>query len=131
MLRLTTAAQLSFFSADFTPACLLREFIVEDCQLGCKKLPGVTDVLVDVQLKPRSRKLCLIAPAGVARILAVSSGKGGKSTAVVNVAVAPASSEPKSPIGCRYLWSHAPTMLVHLPRLWCGKVPGEVLEPAF
>jgi len=39
-----------------TPACPLREFIVQDCQQAVKKLPGVTDVLVDVTAETPQQK---------------------------------------------------------------------------
>lgn len=40
-----------------TPACPLREFIVEDCQKAVKQLPGVTDVQVEVTAEiPQQKK---------------------------------------------------------------------------
>jgi ATP-binding protein involved in chromosome partitioning len=39
-----------------TPACPLREFIVEDCQKAVKQLPGVKTVEVEVTAKPLNKK---------------------------------------------------------------------------
>jgi ATP-binding protein involved in chromosome partitioning len=40
--------EVSFTLVLTTPACPLREFIVEDCQKAVKQLPGVETVVVDV-----------------------------------------------------------------------------------
>jgi ATP-binding protein involved in chromosome partitioning len=75
-----------------TPACPLRQFIVEDCQRAVKQLPGVETVEVDVTAETPQQKSLPDRQgiSGVKNILAVSSGKGGvgKSTIAVNVAVA-------------------------------------------
>ncbi|MGB7444250.1 MAG: Mrp/NBP35 family ATP-binding protein [Coleofasciculaceae cyanobacterium] len=121
-----------------TPACPLREFIVEDCQKAVKQLPGVTDVVVDVtaqtpQQKPVPDRAGI---EGVKNILAISSGKGGvgKSTVAVNVAVALAQLGAKvGLIDADIYGPNAPAML----GLKDAKVmvqqgkQGEVLEPAF
>jgi ATP-binding protein involved in chromosome partitioning len=75
-----------------TPACPLREFIVDECKQAVKTLPGVTDVEVEVTAEIPQQK-GLPDRQGIDRvknIVAISSGKGGvgKSTVAANVAVA-------------------------------------------
>ncbi len=84
--------QVRFTLVLTTPACPLREFIVEDCKKAVLALPGVEQVDVEVTAETPA------APSlpdrqgigGVKNIIAISSGKGGvgKSTVSVNVAVA-------------------------------------------
>ncbi len=129
---------VSFTLVLTTPACPLREFIVEDCQKAVKQLPGVTEVVVDVtaetpQQKPLPNRTGI---EGVKNILAISSGKGGvgKTTVAVNVAVALAQLGAKvGLIDADIYGPNTPTML----GLSSAKVmvqqgsQGEVLEPSF
>jgi ATP-binding protein involved in chromosome partitioning len=121
-----------------TPACPLREFIVEDCKKAVQTLPGVKDVRVEVTAEtPKQRELPdRTGIPGVKNILAISSGKGGvgKSTIAVNVAVALAQAGAKvGMIDADIYGPNVPTML----GLADAKVmvrqgaQGEVLEPAF
>jgi ATP-binding protein involved in chromosome partitioning len=121
-----------------TPACPLKEFIVEDCQRAVKTLPGVETVSVDVtaetpQQKPIPDRAGI---EGVKNILAVSSGKGGvgKSTVSVNVAVALALAGAKvGLIDADIYGPNTPTML----GLTQAEIKtqegsnGQILEPAF
>src|SRR5919202_4046908 len=129
---------VSFTLVLTTPACPLREFIVEDCQKAVRQLSGVEAVVVDVtaetpQQKPLPNRTGI---DGVKNILAISSGKGGvgKSTVAVNVAVALAQTGAKvGLIDADIYGPNTPTML----GLGNAKVmvqqgaQGEVLEPAF
>ena len=130
--------KVSFTLVLTTPACPLRQFIVEECQMAVKKLPGVTDVLVAVTAEtPQQKGLPgRTGIAGVKNILAISSGKGGvgKSTVAVNVAVALAQSGSKVGLLDADIYGpNAPTML----GLSSAQITvrqgeqGEVLEPAF
>ncbi|MBD2042056.1 Mrp/NBP35 family ATP-binding protein [Microcoleus sp. FACHB-672] len=130
--------KVSFTLVLTTPACPLREFIVEDCQKAVKQLPGVQDVVVDVTAETPQQKGVPDRQgiAGVKNILAISSGKGGvgKSTVAVNVAVALAQAGAKvGLIDADIYGPNAPTML----GLADAKVTvrndgkGEILEPAF
>lgn len=130
--------QVSFTLVLTTPACPLREFIVEDCEKAVRTLPGVTDIQVEVTAETPQQKSLPDRQGieGVKNIIAISSGKGGvgKSTVAVNVAVSLAAVGAKVGLLDADIYGpNAPTML----GLSEAKVmvregeQGEVLEPAF
>lgn len=84
--------KVSFTLVLTTPACPLREFIVEDCEKAVRSLPGVESVAVEVTAETPQQKALPDRTGidGVKNILAVTSGKGGvgKSTVAINLAVA-------------------------------------------
>lgn len=129
---------VSFTLVLTTPACPLREFIVEDCQKAVKQLPGVQAVEVEVTAETPQQKSLPDRQSikDVRNIIAISSGKGGvgKSTVAVNVAVALAQTGAKVGLLDADIYGpNAPTML----GLSEAKVAvqqgsqGEILEPAF
>ncbi len=83
---------VSFTLVLTTPACPLREFIVEDCEKAVRTLPGVETVEIEVTAEIPQQKALPDRTGidGVKNILAVTSGKGGvgKSTVAINIAVA-------------------------------------------
>lgn len=121
-----------------TPACPLREFIVEDCEKAVKTLPGVERVEVEVTAEtPQQKSLPDRAGIdGVKNILAVSSGKGGvgKSTIAINIAVSLAQQGAKvGVIDADIYGPNAPTML-GLSNTDVAVRPssnGDILQPAF
>jgi len=121
-----------------TPACPLRQFIVEDCERAVKTLPGVEQVVVDVTAEtPQQKSLPdRTGIAGVKNILAISSGKGGvgKSTVTVNVAVALALAGAKVGLLDADIYGpNTPTMMglsAAQVKVQAGGA-GDVLEPAF
>jgi ATP-binding protein involved in chromosome partitioning len=121
-----------------TPACPLREFIVDDCKKAIHTLPGVESVEVEVTAETPQQKPIPDRQGieGVKNIIAISSGKGGvgKSTVAVNVAVALAHAGAKVGLLDADIYGpNTPTMM----GLTDAKVSvqqgsqGEVLEPAF
>ncbi len=79
-----------------TPACPLREFIVDECKAAIRQLAPVEAIDITVTAEtPRSPSLPdRQSIAGVRNIIAISSGKGGvgKTSVSVNVAIALAQS---------------------------------------
>lgn len=121
-----------------TPACPLREFIVEDCQKAVKQLPGVETVEVDVTAETPQQKSLPDRQGigGVKNIFAISSGKGGvgKSTVAVNVAVSLAATGAKvGLIDADIYGPNDPTMLgLADAQVMVQQTPeGDRLEPAF
>jgi len=129
---------VSFTLVLTTPACPLRQFIVEECEQAIKTLPGVENISVEVTAEtPQQKSLPdRTGIEGVKNILAISSGKGGvgKSTVAVNVAVALAQTGAKvGLIDADIYGPNAPTMLgLADAKVAVQQGPqGEVLEPAF
>jgi ATP-binding protein involved in chromosome partitioning len=129
---------VSFTLVLTTPACPLREFIVEDCQKAVKTLAGVDQVEVAVTAEtPQQKSLPDRTSVGnVKNIVAISSGKGGvgKSTVAVNVAVALAKLGAKVGLLDADIYGpNAPTMLgLSQAEIKVTKDPqGDILEPAF
>jgi ATP-binding protein involved in chromosome partitioning len=132
------AGKVSFTLVLTTPACPLREFIVEDCQKAVKQLPGVTDVKVEVTAEtPQQKDLPnRTGVPGIKNIVAISSGKGGvgKSTVAVNVAVALAEAGAKVGLLDADIYGpNDPTMLgLSDAQITVRSTEkGDILEPAF
>jgi ATP-binding protein involved in chromosome partitioning len=129
---------VSFTLVLTTPACPLREFIVEDCERAVKTLPGVESVAVEVTAETPQQKSLPDRQgiSGVKNIIAVSSGKGGvgKSTVAVNIAVSLALAGAKvGLIDADIYGPNAPLMMgldTAQVKVQQG-AQGEVLEPAF
>ena len=130
---------VSFTLVLTTPACPLREFIVEDCKKAVQTLPGVTSVNVDVTSETPQQQPSLPdqnSVAGAKNIIAVSSGKGGvgKSTVAVNIAVALAQTGAKVGLLDADIYGpNVPTMLgLENTEVQVEKYPaGDILQPAF
>jgi ATP-binding protein involved in chromosome partitioning len=130
--------KVSFTLVLTTPACPLREFIVEDCEKAVKSLPGVEQVKVDVTAETPQQKSLPNKQSvpGVKNIVAISSGKGGvgKSTVAVNVAVALAQMGAKVGLLDADIYGpNAPTMLgLTNAQVKVQQSPqGDILEPVF
>jgi len=122
-----------------TPACPLRQFIVEDCERAIRTLAGVNRVDVDVTAETPQQKSLPDRQGidGVKNILAITSGKGGvgKTTVAVNIAVALAQTGAKvGLIDADIYGPNTPTMMglttAQVTVVQQGE-QGEVLEPAF
>lgn len=133
------AGQVRFTIVLTTPACPLREFIVDDCKRAVRSLPGVEHIDVEVTAETPQQKASLPDRQGidgVKNIIAISSGKGGvgKSTVAVNVAVALAKTGAKvGLIDADIYGPNAPIMLgLSDAQVMVRQVDGkEILEPAF
>uniref|UniRef100_UPI0030D7C838 Mrp/NBP35 family ATP-binding protein n=1 Tax=Cyanothece sp. BG0011 TaxID=2082950 RepID=UPI0030D7C838 len=129
---------VSFTLVLTTPACPLREFIVDDCKKAVQTLPGVESVDVEVTAETPQQKALpnQQSVAGTKNIIAVSSGKGGvgKSTVAVNIAVALAQTGAKVGLLDADIYGpNAPTMLgLENTEVQVEKnEAGDILQPAF
>ncbi len=130
---------VSFTLVLTTPACPLREFIVDECkQILKKQIPEITNINVEVTAEtPQQKSLPdRTGIGGVKNIVAISSGKGGvgKSTVAVNVAVALASLGAKVGLLDADIYGpNDPAMLglANVPIAVQNTPTGDVLEPAF
>jgi ATP-binding protein involved in chromosome partitioning len=132
------AGKVTFTLVLTTPACPLRQFIMEDCERAVKTLPDVKAVAIEVTAEtPQQKSLPdRTGIAGVKNILAISSGKGGvgKTTVAVNVAVALAQTGAKvGLIDADIYGPNTPTMLgLTQAQIQVQQgAQGEILEPAF
>ncbi|MEO1620948.1 MAG: Mrp/NBP35 family ATP-binding protein [Cyanobacteria bacterium J06632_3] len=130
--------KVSFTLVLTTPACPLREFIVEDCEKAVRTLPGVESVDVEVTAETPQQKGLPDRTGidGVKNILAVTSGKGGvgKSTVAINIAVALAKTGAAvGLIDADIYGPNAPTMMgLSEANVTVRDEDGQqVLEPAF
>lgn len=138
-IRIAEDGTVNFTLVLTTPACPLREFIVEDCRKAIEPLPGVTAVAVEVTAETPQQKSLPDRRGieGIKNIIAISSGKGGvgKSSVAVNVAAALADRGAKVGLLDADIYGpNAPSMMgleqSHV-RVQAGPDGSEVLEPAF
>ncbi len=129
--------RVSFTLVLTTPACPLREMIVEDCQKAVRAL-GASAVEVDVTAETPQQKGLPDRQGveGVKNIVAISSGKGGvgKSSVAVNVAVSLAQAGAKVGLLDADIYGpNCPNMLgLADAEVMVREGPnGDVLEPAF
>ncbi|NJK40283.1 MAG: Mrp/NBP35 family ATP-binding protein [Acaryochloridaceae cyanobacterium SU_2_1] len=120
-----------------TPACPLREMIVDDCKKAVQTLPGIDQVDVEVTAETPQQKSVpdRTSVPGVKNIIAVSSGKGGvgKTTVAVNIAVALAQAGASvGMIDADIYGPNVPTMLgIEQAVVEVRKeAQGDVMEPA-
>jgi ATP-binding protein involved in chromosome partitioning len=118
-----------------TPACPLREFIVDECKQAVKQLPGVTDVQVEVTAEiPQQKALPdRVGIDNVKNIIAISSGKGGvgKSTVAANVAVALAQLGAKVGLVDADIYGPNAPLMFGLSHVRLEVPASGILEPAF
>jgi ATP-binding protein involved in chromosome partitioning len=118
-----------------TPACPLKEFIVDECKQAVKTLPGVTEVEVEVTAEiPQQKALPdRTGIAGVKNIIAISSGKGGvgKSTVAANVAVALAQLGAKVGLLDADIYGPNAPLMLGLSHVRLEAPADGILEPAF
>jgi ATP-binding protein involved in chromosome partitioning len=118
-----------------TPACPLKEFIVDECKQAVKTLSGVTDVEVEVTAEiPQQKALPdRTGIAGVKNIIAISSGKGGvgKSTVAANVAVALAQLGAKVGLLDADIYGPNAPLMLGLSHVRLEANADGILEPAF
>ncbi|MGJ3253326.1 MAG: Mrp/NBP35 family ATP-binding protein [Elainellaceae cyanobacterium] len=130
--------KVSFTLVLTTPACPLREFIVEDCEKAVRTLPGVETVDIEVTAETPQQKSLPDRQGieGVKNIVAISSGKGGvgKSTVAVNIAVSLAEAGASvGMIDADIYGPNVPTMLglANANVTVQEGSQGQILEPAF
>ncbi len=70
--------QVAFDYVLTTPACPLKAQMEKEAREAILKVPGVTDVLIEMKAAVRQDpRLASVMPPGVRNIIAVGSGKGG------------------------------------------------------
>jgi ATP-binding protein involved in chromosome partitioning len=118
-----------------TPACPLREFIVDECKQAVKQLPGVTDVQIEVTAEiPQQKGLPdRLGIDNVKNIIAISSGKGGvgKSTVAANIAVALAQLGAKVGLVDADIYGPNAPLMFGLSHVRLDVPESGILEPAF